>query len=452
MLKHSKGYVVMLVLLSQTLLSITLGLFGLHMFSKGHILPNVYINSLSVGNYTKSKAVSTLKEHYGKLSSYSSLVINYSDDKEYRIKLSDIDFSIDYEATADLAYSFGESSKFARIVKGVFSASSKTVYPIVNLNEEKLEKHLKDFALLVDRPPENAQMHFHNGEINITSHKSGLKLNMTNSVEKIRNEIGSHLDSAIEFKVKNNFEINSVPPDITVSDFKGVHSIISSYSTPIINDELKVSIKQAVKALNGFLLPKSDLDDEKHMEFSFIQRLKQKGVLVEKEDEGYSQVASTLYTALLKTGIDIDFVKRTKHEKPVDYIEYGLDVKISKDGNLSFKNPFDFPIAVFSEWDDKTVTVYVIGNKSSDYSERKIEVNITQRFEPSVLRVVNYDLKPGEERIISSGKQGIEVEVSRVSMKNNKKSSELLYVNKYDAIGSIMQVGPRHKPDNSTDK
>ena len=92
MLKNNKGYIVMFVLLSQTILSITLGMLSLHFSSKGHILPNVYINSIDVGNLTKSEAVSIVKEHYDKLSENSSLVIRY-DDREFKIKLSDIDFS-----------------------------------------------------------------------------------------------------------------------------------------------------------------------------------------------------------------------------------------------------------------------------------------------------------------------------------------------------------------------
>lgn len=452
MSKHNKVYIVMLVLLSQTILAVTMGIFAVHVSSKGNILPNVYISSMNVGNYTKIKAVSEIKEHYDKLSIYSNLIIKYGE-TEYSINLSDIDFSIDYEATVNEAYSISESSMFARIVKGVFSTHKKTIYPVVNFNEEKLEKHLKNFALIVDKTPVNAQMTFLNGELSKIPHQSGIKLNISNSIDKIKNEIGSHFDSSIEFKVENNFEIDVLEPELKFDDLKGVDSIISSYSTSIKYTELNENIKQAVKALNGFLIFGSSLEDEKAIEFSFIQRLKEKGISFGQENQGYSQVASTLYAALLKTGIDINCIERKRHETPVDYIEPGLDVKISEDGeDFKFRNPFKFPIAVFSECDDKNITVYIIGSKSVDYSESEMEVKITQKFEPPVLRVVNYDLKTNEEKVISSGKQGIEVEVYRITKKSGKKSSEVLYTNKYDAIGAIMQVGPKNKPDNRIDK
>ena len=453
MSKYNKSYIVMLVLLSQTILSITVGMFTLHMTSKEQILPGVYINTLSVGNCTKSEAVSMIKEHYDKPSDYSKLLIKYGYGKEYSINLSELEFSIDYEATVNEAYSIGNSSKFARIIKGFFSSDKKTVYPIVKLNEEKLEKQLKDLALLIDEAPVKAQMYFNKGELSKTPHESGIKLNISNSIKKIKNELGSHLDSAIEFNVRNTFEIDTVPPELTFEDLKGADCVISSYTTPINSPELKETVWEGANALNGFLIFGSSSNGEKSEEFSFLQRLKEKGLSFEQKNDGYSIVASTFYTALLKTGIDINCIDRTRHETPVDFIEPGLDVKVSvQNEDFKFINPFEFPIAVFSECNDESITVYIVGSKIPGYSESEMEVNITQRFEPPVLRVVNYDLKPEEEKIISSGKQGIEVEVHRVTKENGKKSSQRIYINKYDAIGAIMQVGPKIRPDNRTDK
>jgi len=153
-----------MILFFQSVLSITLGLFFLHFSSKGHILPNVYVSTLYVGNYTKSKAVSAIKEHYDKISEDSGILIKCDDDKEYRIKLSDIEFSIDCEPTADEAYYIKEDNRLARLIKGFFANKKITIYPVVKINEEKLKKHLEEFALLVDKAPVNARINFQNGE------------------------------------------------------------------------------------------------------------------------------------------------------------------------------------------------------------------------------------------------------------------------------------------------
>lgn len=440
MLKNNKGYIVMFVLLSQTILSITLGMLSLHFSSKGHILPNVYINSIDVGNLTKSEAVSIVKEHYDKLSENSSLVIRY-DDREFKIKLSDIDFSIDYEATADEAYYINDSSRFEKLIRGFFSNKKMTISPQVNLNEEKLKIHMEELAILVDKAPANARISFHNGELIKTPHQLGTKLNISNSIEKIKSEIGKSIGEYIEFDAQNNFEISWIWPELTLAHFNGIDSVISSYSTPILNSELSEDIKKASKALNGFLVMGSDLNNGNYKEFSFIKRLKEKGVSIDGNNEGYDQVASTLYAALLKTGIGMDYIDRKKQDTIAEYIAPGLEVKVSEVEDFSFRNPFDFPIAVFTECDDKNITVYIIGRR--DYPEKEIGIKVTKRDEPTVLKVVNYDLKPLEEKIINSGKPSVSVEVYRVMEDNGDKSLEILYDNSYETVKTIIQVGPK---------
>lgn len=272
----------------------------------------------------------------------------------------------------------------------------------------------------------------------------GVKLNIPNSIEKIKNEIGSQLDGVIEFNAQNNFEINWVWPEVTIDDLNRIDAVISSYSTSIINPEASEYIVQAAEALNGSLVMGEDFDNGKYKEFSFVNRLKEKGISLEEINEGYNQVASTLYTALLKTGINVDYIDRKKHEAIVEYIDPGLDVEISG-GDFTFKNPFDFPMAVFTQHDDKNITVYIVGRKDNGYSEKEVEAKVIQRVEPTVLKVVNYDLKALEERVVNNGKPGIEVEVYRVAKENDKNNSELLYANSYDAVETIIQVGPKKR-------
>lgn len=453
MLKLHKSYIIMLVLLSQIVLSVTVGILVLHRSSKHQILPNVYIDSLNVGNKTKGQAELMVREHYDKFADNSNLLIKYGEDKEYRIKFSDIESSIDYEATINQAYTINEGNELARLIKGLFSANRNTVYPVVKFNERKLEKKLREFELLIDKAPASAKMYLEDGKVRKVPEEVGVKLNIPNSIAKIKNELGRHLNSAMEFEPQNNSEIKIVAPELTLDMLNGVDYVISSYTTQIKSPEIKESVKECSKAINGCLVLNLGRDRKESKEFSFVEWLKKKDLLIEQKNDGYSQVASTLYAALLKTGIDINCIESRRHETPSDYIEPGLEVKISdEDGDFKFSNPFDFPIAIFSECDDKSITVFIVGNKKSDYSEKEIEVNIVQRYEPSVLRVVNYDLKPDEEKVISSGKQGIEVEVYRVLKENGKENSHRIYANKYDAVGAIVQVGPKSKLDNQMDK
>jgi vancomycin resistance protein YoaR len=83
----------------------------------------------------------------------------------------------------------------------------------------------------------------------------------------------------------------------------------------------------------------------------------------ENDNEGYDLVASTLYAALLKTGMPVDLITRLPHKMAVDYIEPGLDSWISGNaGDLKFKNPFKNKIAIFAERIEDRVVVAIAGS------------------------------------------------------------------------------------------
>lgn len=81
---------------------------------------------------------------------------------------------------------------------------------------------------------------------------------------------------------------------------------------------------------------------------------------------GVCQVSSTLYYAALNAGFDI--LERYNHSKAISYyaqvFDYGLDATIypgQKD--LRFKNPFDFPVFLFSYYFDSTMQTLIIAEQ-----------------------------------------------------------------------------------------
>jgi len=85
---------------------------------------------------------------------------------------------------------------------------------------------------------------------------------------------------------------------------------------------------------------------------------------MEKNNEGYNQVASTLYAALLLTDIDRTGITRVSHESAVDYIEPGLDVVVFGDTiDFKFINSMESPIMIFSSVKNNKITVSIAGKK-----------------------------------------------------------------------------------------
>lgn len=80
------------------------------------------------------------------------------------------------------------------------------------------------------------------------------------------------------------------------------------------------------------------------------------GRVVEGVGGGICQVSSTLYAALVMSGIPV--TERYPHSLPVDYVPYGMDATIawnSKD--LKFTNTFSYPIVIEATVEEGELTV-----------------------------------------------------------------------------------------------
>ena len=173
-----------------------------------------------------------------------------------------------------------------------------------------------------------------------------------------------------------------------------------------------------------------------------------------KINEGFNQVASTLYAAVLAAGIKADCITREPHITQVNYIEAGLDVQV-EDGSYDFrfKNTMDSKLVISSEVRNNRIIVRIIGRKQDIGAKYTLRADIAQRYYPSVINVENVELKEGQKRMVSAGKEGLKVNVYRVALKDNVKvGEELISTDIYQSIKSIVEIGPNTKWNNETNK
>ncbi|MFG0263601.1 MAG: VanW family protein, partial [Rhodopirellula sp. JB055] len=192
-----------------------------------------------------------------------------------------------------------------------------------------------------------------------------------------------------------------------------IQLVLGQYSTSIKDGRSNDSIQHAVDSINGIMIPEAGEDGTLY-EFSFSECL---GISdVDSEDDGYDQVASTLYAALITAGLPKDRIVRFQHELPVDYIEIGLDSWVGGSAvDLRFTNPFDNPLTVFAVREGSVVTVAIAGNREDKDEKCVIRKEIVQELPPPVYYIENKDLKPGEKVVLDPGKSGVTVNVYRRS-------------------------------------
>ena len=435
MLKVRKVVLVFIVVLIQSALAISAGIAVIYL-TAGNTLPSgIVAGNADIGGLNRSDAAKKIDEYYGSFFREKNLEIVVDEKSKYNIAYADIDVSVDSSATLDYINNKWSVHYLPNLMKAYFGRNKVVIAPVIMLNEGKLRGKLIELSQKIVKEPVNASIYIENEAIVKKAETNGFTLNVGNAVELIKKQMFENPGIPVKFNSSGNYEIETVPAKIKLKEINDIDSIIAEYSTDIIDPELVDSIRFSVDAVNGIILPPEKNNKDDSAVFSFVDWLKSKDAAFENDNEGFDQVASTLYAALLTAGIEKDAITRLPHKLAVEYIDAGLDAWISGNaGDLKFANTLSYKLAVFIEIKDNRLTVRLAGSILDKKEKYTLKVDITQKFDPPVVNMENNNLKPGEKIMLSPGKEGMTVNLFR--------NQELISTDKYDAVRAIVQIGP----------
>jgi vancomycin resistance protein YoaR len=438
-------YIIFIAILIQTLLGISLGLTMLYLSSRTHVASNTYSGDIYLGKLDRAGAAKKIDGEYKDCITNKSFIIKCGENK-FEVKYSDIDANLESIATIESIFGNTRAEAFKNLFNCYFSSTRRNVVPIISFSEGKFREKLNELGAIIDREPLTAEISVVNDKVIKNPEVNGIKLNVDNAVEKVRREIGSNIGGTIIFKEADKYELETIIPRYTMYDLEGLDEIITQYTTKITNLDTADSIFRAASAINMVkLLPADIKKGQKAGVFSFNKYLALADGIIEKNDEGYNQVASTLYAGVLNlAGIDMKYITRTPLTNTVDYIQTGLGARVM--GNtydFKFENTLDYPIMIYTEIQGDRLKVGIIGKKKGYYTGSTLETEIVQRYTPTVEYMENQDMKPGEKKLVSSGKEGLKVKVYRVTKGIQKEIiKQYLYEDKYEAEKAIIEIGP----------
>jgi vancomycin resistance protein YoaR len=433
--------------LSVTIISITGGILALYYTAHGKILPKVMSGSLDLGGLTKQEAIAGIDEEYNELLKNGELVITYKikdETNQYKIKFSEIDAAVKSESTVERALDIRGGELFKTLIGSNFLAKVRIITPVISFNREKLLAKLENLSAIINREPRNANIYLIDHKVTKEPDETGLRLNVDKSLKKIEDEIGTHLDRPMEFNPENEFEIEVLRPEFTSENLKYAQEVISSYTTEINSYESDKFVRLAAKAINKVWV--EGRIKEEPGEFSFNRYLSNENGIREQNIEGYNQVVSTLNAALIMAGIEN--ITRTPHKTPTDYIEPGLDaVVFGNTIDFKFKNTLEGAIVIFASVRDNKLTVSLVGKKRDKQVSAGFKVEIEQKNRPAVINVENDQLQSGEKRTVYEGKEGLKVNVYRVTIKDGIEiERRLLYKDQYKPQDRIIEISSDRKP------
>ena len=209
------------------------------------------------------------------------------------------------------------------------------------------------------------------------------QLNSEATLEAIKNQVG----------ILSSEPIESVALDMSLFQTERIAFDIEeiSFNTKSLND--------IISALNEQIIGSGEI-------FSVNEHLD--GINLGNSDETINFVASVLYSAILQTNFDV--VERHSQGTIPNYLEPGIEVKISNTKDLKFINTNNAPanIKIGIKGSELLVEIYSVASETvAEYQTTETDII------PRTIYRYSAELKENEEELLQEGKPGKRIAVYR---------------------------------------
>lgn len=305
----------------------------------------VVVDGVSITGMSREEAREALLEHF-----HWGMKVTYQD-QEYEVPNL---MSIKIDTLLQEIYTGEAQESYTLDVSGLGSAVETEVINIAELWDKQAK----------------------NGEISGFDKSTG---NFTYSAEEYgqvidQQKLTDDIQTALQEKDFDRVieaSANQVAPEITQAQAKELYQVIGSFTTTTTaNKDRNTNITIACEALDGLIIHPGE-------EFSFNQttgnRTLEKGykpagayvngVLVEEPGGGVCQVSSTLYNAVIFSGLTT--TERHAHSYEPSYVTPGEDAMVSYDGysgpDMKFINKSSAAVAIRTSFVDRKLTISIVG-------------------------------------------------------------------------------------------
>lgn len=363
----SKGFKITLIALLILFIGIGYWLF------KNINLINSYSDKVYPGAYILSKDLSGLntEELHNTLVSLVNDISNKeisvtANNQKFNISYKDLEANINYDQLEEKILNFGKNEEFFNKINLIKKPTNREYEFEVLFNEENLINFVSNISNAVDVSPTNASINI-DGGINITNDTTGLKLNSSELIDAIKNQI-KDMKAPNTVEVTGNVDV--VEANIKASALATVNNKLSSFTTKYTVGPSGTNLQLAAKNIdNSIIMPGETFSTEKAIGPTTIANgfveanTYVAGEVVPGVGGGVCQVASTLYNTMLRAGIIP--TERLNHMMKVSYVPIGLDATLADNLiDLKFVNDFDFPVVINSYASNGTLTIEFWSNDS----------------------------------------------------------------------------------------
>lgn len=314
------------------------------------------------------------------------------------------------------------------ILAEIYSGAPQESYSLeLSGIEEAAAKEAKAAASRWDKAAKNGSISSYDADSDkflFSGAENGRAVNQ----EKLAAEIADALRRK-EFDAKLTAETSVVEPEFSEETARERYQTLSTFTTKTTaNSKRNTNVRLSAEAINGTILQPGE-------EFSFNETVGERteakgykgaaaynnGEVVEEIGGGVCQTSSTLYNAVVRSGLKTTV--RRSHTFEPSYVRPGFDATVSWNGpDYKFVNNSSAAIGIRAKYADQTVTISIYGIPI-------LEDGVKYDLESTKLKDTGYPaptyeedptLAPGEEKVKSAGSQGSQWETRLVITKNGE--------------------------------
>ena len=400
---------------------------------------NVYIGSVNVSNLTKQEAMQKMKDE---LEVYDELKLTYKN-KIYKLRISNMGVNYEIEKMVDEAFDVGKNEKLTKRIEKLLKLKHKTNVSIAiqyKIDEQYLQQYIRKLNEKINTKPIDANIYMKDNQIHIEKESYGIEVDDEKLYQYIKEKVENIYIEKIEIPIK------LIEPQYLYDELNKINCILGRYETKFNPNSLnRVSnIKNAVEVTSNKIIKPNE-------EFSFNyftgkgdlrSKLKSAPIIINGKLEegiggGICQVSSTLYNAVLYSGLQVTSIKN--HSIPSGYIEKGRDATISTGViDFKFKNNLENYIFIHSEIKNDKVVSTIYGNEK-DKKDIEVVTELVETIENKVEIVKTDKLYIGQVEVSQKGRIGYKVNTYRINKISNEK--EFIFQSYYPPMNEIIMVG-----------
>jgi vancomycin resistance protein YoaR len=320
-----------------------------------------------------------------------------------------------------------------------------------DLRTDVLTERLTEIAEELGRPAVDAVYHFESDTV--TDEAVGQALDIPASITAIRRALRQGQRDI-------GLIVREVEPNVHRADLS--HSRrheVGRFTTPILAADpgRLQNIAIAVRKISGIALKPgqvfsfNEIVGPRDAEHGWAQANELfHGEFVRGYGGGICQVSSTLYNAVLLSGLEVK--ERYHHDRPLQYVEPGRDATVAWNVlDFKFRNNTEKTLLIAARivpGAPQEIEVTVYAPDPPGPAVISLEAGDIRYFPPELEEVPDRTLTADQRQVEDEGHYGIEVKIYRVFAEDGKERRELVSHDKYQPKAGKVRIGVDNAPGN----